>query len=36
MKNCYLGLRERATEIINYKKKEMMLLTNDQKKLRHM
>ena len=22
MKNCYLGLRERATEIINYKKKK--------------
>ena len=32
MKNLYLDLRQHATEIINYEKKEMISLTNEEKK----
>ena len=31
MKNLYLDLRQHATEIINYEKKEMISLTNEEK-----
>ena len=33
MKNIYLDLREHAAKIINYKKKEMILLTKEEKKM---
>ena len=32
MKNFYLGLREHATEIINYETKEIISLTKEEKK----
>ena len=33
MKNFYLHLREHATKIMNYEKKEMMPLPNKEKKI---
>ena len=33
MKNVCLDLREYATKTINYEKKEMMSLTNEEKKI---
>ena len=33
MKNFCLDLKKHATKIINYEKKEMMLLTKDEKKI---
>ena len=34
MKNFHLDLREPATKIVNYEKKEMISLTNEEKKIR--
>ena len=33
MKNFCLGLREHVTKVVNYDKKEMILLTNEEKSI---
>ena len=33
MKNFCLGLREHVTKVVNYDKKEMILLTNEEKNI---
>ena len=35
MKNFCLDLREHATKIINYEKKEMISLTKEENKIHH-
>ena len=35
MKNFCLDLREHATKIVNYEKKEMILLTKEEEKKHH-
>ena len=35
MKNIYLDLKEHATKITNYEKKEMIPLTKEEKKIHH-
>ena len=33
MKNCCLDLRQHAIKVINYERKEMIPLTNEEKKI---